>query len=89
MDEEVDLREKVDPVVPGPLPSVQEHETGWGEIDRLGVWECVLSPFSAIEEIPAQHREAWAMAMDKVHRKIWEAEEYGEDLERALKWWFF
>ena len=41
-EEMVSLRERVDPVVPGPLPCVQEHEAGWGEIDRLGVWEYML-----------------------------------------------
>ena len=25
----------------------------------------------------------------KVHMNIWEAEEDGEELDRALKWWFF
>ena len=71
----MDLQDRIDPIVPGPLPSVRQDENGWGEIDRLGVWECALSSFPAIEEIPAQHREAWALAMDKVHRKFWEAEE--------------
>ena len=53
------------------------------------MWDCVLSPFQAIEEIPAQHVGAWALAMDKVHRKIWEADDNVEKLDRALKWWFF
>ena len=88
-EEVVSLLDRVTPPVPGPLLTILNDESGWGEIDRLGVWDCVLSPFSAIEEVPAQHREAWAMAMDKVHRKVWEAEEHGEDLDRALKWWFF
>ena len=88
-EEQMDLQDRLDPIVPGPLPSVRQDEDGWGEIDRLGVWECALSSFPAIEEIPVQHREAWALAMDKVHRRIWEAEEEGEELDRALKWWFF
>ena len=58
-------------------------------MDQLGVWDCALSPFTAFEEIPAIHREAWGVAMDKVHRKLWEAEEHGSDLDRALKWWLF
>ena len=77
-EELLDLHDRVDPEVPGPLPAVHEEEEGWGEIDRLGVWDCVLSPFQAIEEIPDQHRGAWAIAMDKVHRRVWEAEESGE-----------
>ena len=88
-DEVINLQERVDPAVPGPLPTTQEDSMGWGEIDKLGVWDCVLSTFSAIEEVPAQHREAWAMAMDRAHRMIWESQEHGVDLDRALKWWFF
>ena len=80
---------RVDPVVPGPLGQVRQDDDGWGEIDKLGAWDCALSPFPAIEEIPTQHREAWALAMAKVHRKIWEVQEDGEELDRALKWWFF
>ena len=88
-EELLSLHDRVDPVVPGPLLAVHEDVEGWGEIDRLGVWECVLSPFQAMEEIPDQHRGAWALAMEKVHRRVWEAEESGEKLDRALKWWFF
>ena len=61
----ISLQERVDPEIPGPLPTILEDGFGWGEIDKLGVWDCILSPFSAIEEVPAQHREAWAMAMDQ------------------------
>ena len=43
----------------------------------------------AIEEVPAQQREAWALAMDRVHKRIWECQEEGVELDRALKWWFF
>ena len=81
--DQIDLSSRLDPIVPGPLAQVRQDDDGWGEIDKLG------APFPAIEEIPAQHREAWALAMEKVHRKIWEAQEEGEDLDRALKWWFF
>ena len=35
-------------------------------MDQLGVWDCALSPFTAFEEIPAKHMEAWGVAMDKV-----------------------
>ena len=85
----LDLAGRVNPCVPGPLAQVMQDDEGWGEIDKLSAWECALSTFPAIEEIPAQHREVWALAMNKVHRKIWEAQEEGDDLDRALKWWFF
>ena len=87
--EQMDLTGRFDPDVPGPLAQARQDDDGWAEIDKLGAWDCALSPFPAIEEIPAQHREAWFLAMEKVHRKIWEAQDVGEDLDRALKWWFF
>ena len=55
-EERVDLQGRVDPEVPGPLLVISQDDEGWGEIDKLGVWDCVLSPFQAIEEIPDQHR---------------------------------
>ena len=42
-----------------------------------------------MEEIPAQHRETWAHAVDTVLKKLSEAQDEGEDLDPALKWWFF
>ena len=88
-EETLDLSGRVNPVIPGPLDQIRQDEEGWGEIDRLGAWDCALSPFQAIEEVPAQHREVWALAMDRVHRRVWEAQEDCEELDRALKWWFF
>ena len=66
----MDLSIRVDPVVPGPLGQVRQDDDGWGEIDKLGAWDCALSPFPAIEEIPTQHREAWALAMAKVRKNL-------------------
>ena len=57
------MHDRGNPEVPGPLPVVPEDDEGWGEMDRLGVWKCVLFAFQGIEEIPDQHREAWALAM--------------------------
>ena len=88
-EEYVDIQDRVNPLVPGPQPLVRQDEDGWDEIDQLGAWDCALSPFQAISEVPAQHREAWAMAMDKVLRKIWDNQEESEELDRAIKWWFF
>ena len=53
----LDLAGRVNPCVPGPLAQVMQDDEGWGEIDKLSAWECALSTFPAIEEIPAQHRE--------------------------------
>ena len=34
--DKIDLTDRVDPAVPGPLPQVRQDEEGWGEIDKLG-----------------------------------------------------
>ena len=88
-DELIPLEHRFDPEVPTPIEGKTVDADGWGEIDQLSGWDCVLSSFPAIEEIPAQHRETWAHAIDTVLRKLSEAQEEGEDLNRALKWWFF
>ena len=75
--------------IPGPVEITAVDVDGWLMIDTLGAWDCVLSRFSAMEEIPSQHKEIWASAVDIVLRRISEAQEEGEELNRALKWWLF
>ena len=88
-DEYIDVSARLDPVVPGPAEVAIIDADGWGIIDTLGAWDCVLSRFSAMEEIPAQHKEIWASAVDTVLRRISDTQEEGEELNRALKWWLF
>ena len=54
----------------------------------MSVMDCVLCPFQAIEEVPNQYRELFASAMHKIITRVWENQEEGEELDRALKWWF-
>ena len=88
-DELIPLQHRINPEIPKPLDKKTVDSDGWGEIDQLSGWDCALSSFPAMEEIPAQHRETWAHAVDTVLRKLSEAQDEGEDLDRALKWWFF
>jgi len=88
-DDQFDISDRMDPTVPGPVEITGIDVDGWMMIDTLGAWECVLSKFSAMEEIPSQHKEIWASAVDRVLRKISEAQDEGDDLNRALKWWLF
>jgi hypothetical protein len=88
-DEQIDITDRLDPTVPGPIEIIGVDADGWVMIDTLGAWDCVLSRFAAMEEIPSQHKEIWASAMDTVLRRISEAQVEGDELNRALKWWLF
>ena len=86
MEGKVDLRPWFDPVVPGPVQGVvQEDGDGWGMIDTLGVWDCGLSSFRALENVPLLHREKWARIMFIILRRLQEATSVQEET-RALKW---
>ncbi|MCP4269864.1 MAG: hypothetical protein GY777_30545 [Candidatus Brocadiaceae bacterium] len=83
------LKIRLNPVIPSAAEFTGIDADGWCMIDALDAWECALSRFSAIEEIPAQHKETWASAIDTVLRRISEAQDEGEELNRGLKWWLF
>ena len=57
------LQGREDPDVPGPSYRVTKESLGLGEIDRIGAWDCSLSIFPSLEDIPSQHREQWGRAM--------------------------
>ena len=81
----MDIRPWLDPVVPGPVHGpVQVDGDGWSRIDKLGVWECGLSSFRALEDVPVIHREKWANAMFIILRRLQQASTQQEE-ERALK----
>ena len=75
----------LDPQVPGPLPVVVDDGDGWSRIDSLGAWECGLSSFRPLEEVPSIHREKWSRAMATILRRLQEANT-AEEETRALKW---
>ena len=81
LDGKEDLRPWLDPVVPGPVTGViREDGDGWSEIDRLGVWDCGLSPFRALEDVPLIHREKWANTMYIILRRLQQANTQEEEI---------
>ena len=45
-----------------PLPRDPESDDGWAKIDRVGGWRAVISPFGAMDQVPAQNKVVWAKA---------------------------
>ena len=53
--EKEDLRPWLNPQVPGPNTGlILADGDGWNRIDSLGAWECGLSSFRALENVPTQ-----------------------------------
>ena len=95
-DERLSLLDRVTPDMPGALTTTMEgynalgtYADGFEHIDQLSAMECVLSPFQAMDEVPKQYREVFAKAMETILGRVYENQEEGEELSRALKWWFF
>ena len=84
--EREDLGPWLDPHVPGPLlgPLLLDGD-GWNQIDHLGMWECGLSTFRHLEEVPLRYREKWAKVMSTILRRLQQATSEEEEA-RALKW---
>ena len=53
--EREDLEPWIDPFVPVAGP-VHMDASGWGQIDGLGAWDCALTGFHAMEEVPWVHK---------------------------------
>ena len=85
-----DVAARLNPVVPGPRVQDQEEVRGdgWADIDRLGAWDCQLSIFNSMEDVPLQFEAGWSMAFATVLEREAGAQ---TDLqrERALKWFCF
>lgn len=95
-DEKLSLLDRVKPTMPGSLTTTMDgynalgtYADGFEHIDQLSAMECVLSPFQAMDEVPKQYREVFAKAMETILGRVYENQEEGEELNRALKWWFF
>ena len=84
------LAGRVSPAIPtaGPVGQEQADADGWGEIDKLGAFDCMLCEFAMLDEVPMQHQEMWGEAWSQVLQRL---EEAGTDEEetRALKWFMF
>ena len=37
-----------------PLPRDPESDDGWAQIDRVGGWRAIISPFGAMDQVPEQ-----------------------------------
>ena len=71
-----------------PPPRDPESDDGWAQIDRVGGWRAVISPFGAMDQVPAQNKAVWAWAWGEVVQRIQSADS-GLDLDRALMWLLF
>ena len=55
------LQGRAQPEVPQPV-AVGHDQVGWKAIDRLGGWSSFLVECRMLEEVPEQHKGAWANA---------------------------
>ena len=58
---------------------------GWAAIDSLGAWDSFLCRFLVLQEVPEQHKGAWAAARREVLMR-WERAETELETNRALVW---
>jgi hypothetical protein len=82
-----DLRGRTRPQVP-PAAVGGADVIGWRAIDRLGGWDAFLVECSMLQEVPEQHKGAWANAWTEVLRKVHDAET-DEEKDGALQWLSF
>ena len=69
--EQVSLEGWLDPEVPGPhIGPAEEDATGWNQIDKWGVWDCLLCQFPTMADIPGGYRAIWASSMAKILQAI-------------------
>ena len=62
-----------------------EPSPGWEAVDRLGAWQSFLCQFPVLQEVPEQHKGAWAGAWVEVLGR-WERAETEEERDLALMW---
>ena len=82
-DELLPLASRANPAVPCPADHQEGH--GWTSIDRIGAWDSFLGRFPTLEEVPEQHKGAWAAAWGQVLTR-WEGAEMEQERDRALMW---
>ena len=78
----LELQDRAQPEVPQPVAAGQD-QVGWKAIDRLGGWRSFLVECRMLEEVPEQHKGAWANAWCEVLRKVRDAQS-SEEKDRAL-----
>ena len=60
----LELTGRVTPLVPP--PSAHHEGQSWAAIDKVGAWESFLCRFPVLEQVPEQHKGAWAAAWGQV-----------------------
>ena len=80
-----DVSVYLDPVMPA-VCQVLLGGDSFAQVDRLDAWDCTLSVFHPMEEIPECLKVKWGRITAEVLRRIEEATSDTE-LTRALKWW--
>ena len=86
------LQDFFEPSYPVPCEARNDGETifsdGFQEIDRVSVNDCLLSIAPTMQDVPENHRFAFAKSFEKVFRRFQTASEERnmKDVERCLKW---
>ena len=79
------LHNRENPEVPGiHLATAPVDTHGLSIFDSLNAWECALSPFTTLNNIPTQFHSKWAHLFDKIMIRI-EAANTKIQLERCYK----
>ena len=82
----VNITDRWKPVIPNPSVVIQGTDSdGWCYIDLLGAWDCMLTSFGVMEEVPFQHQEVWVEAWSEILRR-WKSSNTDSETTRALKW---
>ena len=86
------LQDFFEPSYPVPCEARNDGETifsdGFHEIDRVPVYDCLLSISPTMQDVPENHKFAFAKSFEKVFRRFQTASEERnmKDVERCLKW---
>ena len=85
--DQFELADWLDPEVPGPVAQTDPNTSELSVLDTLGAWDCALSRFSTIKDIPRPYRSKWAHIYSGV-LILWERASVNQDqqaTDRALK----
>ena len=81
------INDRVQCNVPPPIV-LAEGSTSWESINKLGGWDSFLVEFPMLEEVPEQHKGAWAAAWSESLRR-WRDGENEQEKQTALLWMGF
>ena len=82
------IEERSSPATPQPDPTVARDADGWNLVAKLGPAAAFLCSFPALQEVPAQHEQAWVGAFSKALRK-WREAVTDIEISLALSWLLF